>query len=183
MSEATRAAAAPGGGRPSHRWIKIVVVFLLITIPAGYLVISAIQSRGGGEDKQESAAASGLTPGYPSKVQRRIYDVPIPAHCHRVAFYERNSWKSSSLLVRFVTSRTGLHTFLGRLGSDPTALRADQVTIDAEEVARVGWKFDGGAQWAGLEIHQKDPHPEVEIMVKGAETKSPRVYVVSTVSP
>ncbi|MGO4430651.1 hypothetical protein AB4Z54_70775, partial [Streptomyces sp. MCAF7] len=82
----------PGGGRPrSRRWLKAVVVFLLITIPAGYMVISALQSRNSGEDKQENASATGLTAGWPSKVQRRIYDVWIPGYSDDVAFYESNS--------------------------------------------------------------------------------------------
>ncbi|MCQ8192548.1 hypothetical protein [Streptomyces rugosispiralis] len=173
-----------GGGRTPRRWLKIVVVFLLIAIPAGYLVISAIQSRNGGEDKAEAASAKGLSAGYPSRVQRRIYDVPVPPYSKKVAYYETNSWKVSSLYVQFVTDRDGLDSFLHKLGTGRSALAEDEVTITKEQAEKVGWQVGApGHDWAGMVIKQKDPQPKLRITVKFDNPTHPKVYVVSTVTP
>ncbi|MET8179793.1 hypothetical protein [Streptomyces sp. NPDC005336] len=176
---------APGGdgGRPPRRWVKGMIIFLLIAIPAGYLVISAIQSRNGGEDKAESAVAKGLTVGWPSRVQRRIYDVPIPAYSADVAFYETNSWDTSRLYAQFITSREGLDRFLARLGTRPSALAKGEVTISANEAVKVGWHLGSGQDWSGMVLKQKDPQPVVKITVSGQHAMHPKVYVVSTVTP
>ncbi|GAA1684900.1 hypothetical protein [Streptomyces yatensis] len=176
--------SAPGGGRPSRRWLKGVIVFLLIAIPAGYLVISAIQSRNGGEEKAEAASAKGLSAGYPTRVQRRIYDVPVPPHSKKVAFYETNSWKVSSLYVQFVTSRDGLDSFLHRIGTGRSALDKGKVTITGAQAKKVGWQVgEAGHDWAGMELKQKDPQPKLRITVKFDNPAHPKVYVVSTVTP
>ncbi|WP_166484347.1 hypothetical protein [Streptomyces rhizosphaericus] len=173
-----------GGGRPPRRWLKIIVVFLLIAIPAGYLVISALQSRNGGEDKAEAASAKGLSAGYPTRVQRRIYDVPVPPYSKKVAFYETNSWKVSSLYVQFVTSRDGLDSFLHKLGTGRSALDKGEVTITKEQAGKVGWQVGApGHDWAGMVIKQKDPQPKLRITVKFDNPVHPKVYVVSTVTP
>ncbi|GAA2341164.1 hypothetical protein SVIO_081120 [Streptomyces violaceusniger] len=173
-----------GGGRPPRRWLKILVVFLLIAIPAGYLVISAIQSRNGGEDKAEAASAKGLAAGYPTRVQRRIYDVPVPPYSKKVAFYETNSWKVSSLYVQFVTSRDGLDSFLAKLGTRRSALDKGEVTITKEQARKVGWQVGApGHDWAGMVIKQEDPQPKLRITVKFDSPAHPKVYVVSTVTP
>ncbi|MFI1847521.1 hypothetical protein [Streptomyces sp. NPDC020480] len=172
-----------GGRRPRRRWLKAVVVFLLITIPAGYLVISALQSRDSGEEKQENASANGLTTGWPSKVQRRIYDVWIPSYSADVAFYETNSWKTSALYVQFVTSVQGLDRFLVGLGTDRAELKGGRITIDADDARKVGWKLGGDEDWAGMVLKQKEPQPELEITVDLDNRRHPKVYVVSTVTP
>ncbi|WP_346178205.1 hypothetical protein [Streptomyces cuspidosporus] len=173
----------PPAGRPPRRWLKALAVFLLITIPAGYLVISALQSRDSGEDKQENASATGLTAGWPSKVQRRIYDVPIPGYSADVAYYETNAWKSSSLYVQFVTSVQGLDRFLVNVGTDRAALKNGEITIDADEAEKVGWRLGGDEDWAGTVFTQKQPQPELEITVDFDNRRHPKVYVVSTVTP
>ncbi|WP_308403634.1 hypothetical protein, partial [Streptomyces niphimycinicus] len=180
----TSGGSTPGGGRPPRRWLKAVIVFLLITIPAGYLVISAIQSRNGGEDKAEAASAKGLAPGYPTRVQRRIYDVPVPPYSKKVAFYETNSWKVSSLYVQFVTSSDGLDSFLHQIGTGRSALDKGKVTITGAQAKKVGWQVgEAGHDWAGMEFEQKDPQPKLRITVKFDNPAHPKVYVVSTVTP
>ncbi|OPF78533.1 hypothetical protein VT50_0219175 [Streptomyces antioxidans] len=174
----------PGGGRRPRRWVKALAIFLLIAIPAGYLVISAIQSRNGGEDKAEAASATGLSAGYPTRVQRRIYDVPVPLYSKKVAFYETNSWKVSSLYVQFVTSRHGLDSFLTKLGTRRSALDEGEVTITKGQAKKVGWQVGApGHDWAGMIIKRQDPQPKLRITVKFDNPVHPKVYVVSTVTP
>ncbi|WP_030832745.1 hypothetical protein [Streptomyces hygroscopicus] len=175
--------AGGAGGRPPRRWLKALAIFLLITIPAGYLVISAIQSRNGGEDKAEAASAKGLTEGWPTRVQRRIYDVPIPAYSADVAFYETNSWDTSRLYVQFITSRDGLGRFLDQIGTEPSALRDGEVTIGVKQAEKVGWRLGSGQDWSGMVFKQKEPQPELAITVNRDNPAHPKVYVVSTVTP
>jgi len=172
------------GGRPPRRWLKAVIVFLLITIPAGYLAISAMQSRDGGSEKVQSAKAKGLSAGYPSRVQRRIYDIPVPQNSLKVASFETNSWKVSSLYVQFVTSRDGLDRFLGKLGTGPSALKKGAVTITDEQAKKVGWQVGAaGHDWSGMVIKQKEPQPKLRITVRNDNPAHPKVYVVSTIRP
>lgn len=175
---------AGDGARPARRWLKGVIVFLLIAIPAGYLAISAMQSRDGGSEKVQSAKAKGLSAGYPSRVQRRIYDVPVPQHARKVASFETNSWKTSSLYVQFVTSRGGLDRFLAKLGTRRSALEKDAVTITGEQAKKVGWQVGAaGHDWSGMVIKQKEPQPKLRITVRNDNPSHPKVYVVSTVTP
>ncbi|MFF7652860.1 hypothetical protein ACFZCY_24070 [Streptomyces sp. NPDC007983] len=183
-SAATGGSGGSGGGRPRRRWLRAVIVFLLIAIPAGYLMISAMQSRDGGQEKAEAAKSKGLSAGYPSRVQRRIYDVPIPQHSRKVASYETNSWKVSSLYVQFVTSRDGLDGFLAKLGTRRSALEKGAVTITREQAKKVGWQVGAaGHEWSGMVIKQKDPQPKLRITVRNDNPAHPKVYVVSTVTP
>ncbi|TVL93448.1 hypothetical protein CD790_07185 [Streptomyces sp. SAJ15] len=169
--------------RSERPWLTAIIVFLLIAIPAGYLVISALQSRDSGEDKQETAAATGLTEDWPSKVQRRIYDVWIPPYSADVAHFETNSWDASSMYVQFITSDEGFDRFLDTFDLDRSALRDGKVTIDDEEADRVGWKFGSETKWAGLVVEQPGPEPELEVTVDLDNPEHPEVYVVSTVTP
>ncbi|MBB5936232.1 hypothetical protein [Streptomyces zagrosensis] len=166
-----------------RRWPRAVGLFLLIAIPAGYMAISAQKSRGSGEDKQENAAATGLTHNWPSKVQRRIYDTPIPSYSVDVAYYETNSWKSSRMYVQFVTSAKGLDKFLSRFDVTRDVLNDGQVTIDEKSASAVGWKLDADKKWAGGVIDQKDPEPTLDITVDLDNPDHPKVYVISTVKP
>ncbi|WP_368396489.1 hypothetical protein [Streptomyces sclerotialus] len=178
--------AAPEGGAhappPSRRrrWLTAFVVFLLIVIPAGYLAISAAQSRDSGQEKEERAAMAGLTWHWPSKVQRRIYDVRIPAYSYPVAFFETNSFRTSSLYVTFRTSQEGLDQFLGNYGRTRADLKKDDVTISPEQAKRVKWDFTIGDGYAGMVHEQKAPRPTQRITVDFAEDGHPVVYVVST---
>ncbi|MFI0815124.1 hypothetical protein ACH4TX_04600 [Streptomyces sp. NPDC021098] len=173
-----------GGRRPRRRWLRAVIVFLLIAIPAGYLAISAMQSRDGGSEKVQAAKSKGLSAGYPSRVQRRIYDIPVPQHSRKVASFETNSWKVSSLYVQFVTSRDGLDRFLAKLGTSSSALEKGAVTITGEQAKKVGWHVGAaGHDWSGMVIKQKDPQPKLRITVRNDNPAHPKVYVVSTITP
>lgn len=180
-----------------RRWFTLLIVVLLVGIPAGYIVVSAGQSRDSGEDKQARAAAEGLTEGWPPKVTRRIYEVPVPGYSADVAFYESNSWNVSKLYVQFVTSVNGLERFLERVGTGRAALAEGQVTISGKEAAEVGWKIGPGTpstssyaldfaptgadDWAGTVHEQVDPKPSLEITIDFSNHRHPKVYVVSTV--
>ncbi len=176
----------PEGGthapRPSRRrrWLTGFVVFLLIVIPAGYLALSAAQSRDSGQEKEERAAMAGLTWHWPSKVQRRIYDVRIPAYSYPVAFFETNSFKTSSLYVTFRTSQAGLDEFLRNYGRTRADLKKDAVTISPEQAKRVKWDFTIGDGYAGMVHKEQAPRPTQRITVDFAEDGHPVVYVVST---
>ncbi|MFI8993584.1 hypothetical protein [Streptomyces sp. NPDC053542] len=172
-------APAPPTSR-RRRWLTAVVVFLLIAIPAGYLALSAAQSRDSGQEKEERAKMAGLTWQWPSKVQRRIYDVPIPAYSYPVAYFETNSFRTSSLYVTFRTSQDGLDTFLAHYGHTREDLQKGVATISPKQAARVKWDFTIGDGYAGLVNKEKAPRPSQRITVDFAEDGHPVVYIVST---
>lgn len=175
----------PGGGRgPGRRLLTALVVLVLIAVPLGYLVVSAQQSRDSGRQKQRMAAAEGLVAQWPSRVQRRIYDVPIPGGATDVAFYETNAWEQSSLYVRFGTVPWRLDRFLENIGTDRSALRAGAVTITEKQAGTVGWELRPAGQgdnWAGIVHRQPGSAPDVAVTVDFSRADHPRVYVVSTV--
>ncbi|MEV6650855.1 hypothetical protein [Streptomyces sp. NPDC051219] len=182
--------ADENGGKPpedrrhmiGRRWLTAVIIVLLIGVPAGYLLISADQSRDSGRNKARKASATGLTPGWPSKVQRSVYEVPIPHTARGVAFYETNNWKTSRLYVQFKTTDSGLDSFLKGVGSSRAALK-EGVTIGERDSAVVGWKFLPGHRWWGTTHTQKDPRPSQDITVDFSDLFGPRVYLVSTATP
>lgn len=166
--------------KPRHRVLTLIIVVLLIAIPAGYLVVSAFQSRDSGEDKERGASATGLTYGWPSKVQRRIYDVPIPPSSTRVAFYEDNSWETSALYVQFRTSGKRLDDFLEEMGSDTSELREGRVTITEKQADHVGWDLrKQGHSYAGLKLERSGSRPDVAVTVDTTHEKRPQVHAVS----
>ncbi|WP_244177184.1 hypothetical protein [Streptomyces albus] len=181
-----------------RRWFILFVVVLLIGVPAGYIVISAGQSRDSGQDKQARAAAEGLTAEWPPRVTRRIYEVPITGYSADVAFYETNSWNTSKLYVQFTTSENGLNLFLDRIGSAPGELDPGRVTISGKEAAEVGWHLGAGhpsassravstvptdkEDWSGLVRNLPGPRPRLEVTVDRSNPEHPMVYVVSTVT-
>jgi hypothetical protein len=166
-----------------RRALTLLIIGLLIGVPAGYLVISANQSRNSGKDKEEKYSATGLTAGWPSRVQRRLYQVPIPAKSTDVAYYETNNWKTSRLYVQFGTTELGLARFLKGIGSSRDDLKADDVTIGERDQKVVGWEFTGPGPWSGLVHKQKDPAPTQDIVVNRSESGHPMVYVVSRTIP
>ncbi|ONK10576.1 hypothetical protein [Streptomyces sp. MP131-18] len=185
MTTTTAAPATPPRPphRPRHRWLAAIVVALLIAIPAGYLVLSAYQSRDSGEDKARSASARALIYEWPSKVQRRIYDVPIPGGSAYVAHYETNSWDRSTLYVEFRCSPRQLSAFVEELGTDLSALE-ETVTIGRDSADVVGWQFDDPAHtFAGTVVQQSPDEPEVAVTVDLTREERPRVFVVSTSEP
>lgn len=172
-----------GGGRTSRRWVKPVVIFLLIAIPAGYLYISAMQSRSGSTTKREEAVAKGLEEGWPSKVQRRIYGMTVPAYATDVAHYETNSWRSSSLYLQFTTTRKKFDRWLKQVGTNPAALQDGRITIDEDEAATVGWEFGSGHHWKGTVREQDKPKPNFQITANMDNPDRPQVFVISTTTP
>nr|WP_206440157.1 sugar kinase [Streptomyces scabichelini] len=184
-------APSPDDPRPpearSHmirrRALTLLIIVLLIGVPAGYLVISANQSRDSGRTKEEKYAARGLTPDWPSRVQRRLYHVPIPRASDRVAYYETNNWKTSRLYAQFLTSDDGLDTFLKNIGTSRAALEKDDLPISARHQKIVRWDFTGPGPWSGLRRERNNPTPTLDIVVNWSKPGHPMVYVVSRTTP
>jgi hypothetical protein len=166
-----------------RRALTLLIIVLLIGVPAGYLVISANQSRNSGKDKEAKYSATGLTPGWPSKVQRRLYQVAVPHPADRVAYYETNNWKTSRLYVQFRTNTAGLDSFLGAMGVRGDQLKKDDITIGSRDQKVSGWNFTGPGPWSGLTHHQKNPAPTQDVVVNTSDPNFPMVYVVSRTVP
>ncbi|MGW7291492.1 hypothetical protein ACWGIB_03735 [Streptomyces xiamenensis] len=182
MSTATDTERPPH--RPRHRWLAAIVVVLLIAIPAGYLAMSAWQSRESGEDKARSASARALIYEWPSKVQRRIYDVPIPDGSTYVGYYETNAWQRSTMYVQFRTTPGQLAVFLEEAGTERAALREGTIAIAPSQADVIGWSFDDPDRtYASTVIPGSASEPEVTITVDITKDENPRVYVVSTTEP
>ncbi|MER5429479.1 sugar kinase [Streptomyces sp. NPDC002588] len=170
-----------------RRALTLLIIVLLIGVPAGYLVISANQSRDSGKDKEAKYSATGLTAAWPSKVQRRLYQVPVPHPSAQVAYYETNNWKTSRLYVQFSTTYAALDQFLADIGLDRDDLRKDDVTISARDQQVTGWRFKGpgsrpGQYW-GLVREAKNPTPTLDVVVNYGNPAFPFVYVVSRTVP
>ncbi|MEU9981039.1 hypothetical protein [Streptomyces sp. NPDC050856] len=166
-----------------RRVLTAVVIVLLIGIPAGYLVISAQQSRDSGRDKEAESSVTGLRDSWPSKMKRRVFEVPIPAKSTDVAYFETSNWRTSRLYVQFTTSGAGLDDFLDDVGTSRSALEAGDVTISERDAGTVGWEFPPRKDWAATTHRQADPRPSQDITVDLTEPAAPRVYVVSTATP
>ncbi|KUL37001.1 hypothetical protein ADL22_23060 [Streptomyces sp. NRRL F-4489] len=171
----------PPRPRTRRPFLMALVIFLLITIPAGYIVISAEQSRDSGEDKEAEAAATGLTNAFPSRLQQRIYNVPVPLGSTPVYYYETNSWETSSLFVQFRTNDWGLDKYLAAVGTSTAALKNGAITIPPAQAAKVGWDFNPDWPWRGTTVNRPAPQPSQRIVVNYDEPGHPVVYTVSTV--
>ncbi|MFJ2443665.1 MULTISPECIES: hypothetical protein [unclassified Streptomyces] len=170
--------------RNRRRWLTAIVIVLLIGIPAGYLVISAGQSRESGRDKEAESSATGLQQVRPSRMKRNIFEVPIPLGATGVRYYETSNWRTSRLYVQFDVTSGRLDTFLTELGTTRSALRAGSITITPRDRSAVGWNFDlPGHDWAGVSHRQKSPRPSQDIVVDLTDPGFPRVFVVSTTTP
>ncbi|MDT0398640.1 MULTISPECIES: sugar kinase [Streptomyces] len=189
--ESPQQPSLPGDPRPAEdrrhmirrRALTLLIIVLLIGVPAGYLMISANQSRASGKDKEAKYSATGLTEGWPSKVQRRLYQVPVPHPAWWVASYETNNWKTSRLYVEFETTDAGLSAFLTSLGVQQSELRRDDITISERDRDVSGWTLAGPGTWSGLVHQQKDPAPTHDVVVNHDKPGYPRVYVVSRTVP
>ncbi|MFD7297421.1 sugar kinase [Streptomyces sp. NPDC059897] len=168
-----------------RRVLTLLTIVLLIGIPAGYLVISAGQSRDSGKDKEAKYSATGLTVGWPSKVQRRLYQIPVPSHSRNVAYYETNNYKVSRLYAQFLTSNKGLDEFLEEVDAGYTVgdLATDDMAISERDQKVAGWDFTGPGPWYGLTHEQEDPSPTQTVVVNRSNPDHPMVYVVSTTHP
>ncbi|WP_240111049.1 hypothetical protein [Streptomyces sp. MUM 203J] len=170
--------------RTRRRQLTALVIALLVVASTTYFLISAEQSRSSGRDKQAESSATGLQDGWPSKMKRRIYEVPIPGGAKDVAYFETSNWKSSRLYVQFTTSAAGLDTYLRRSGTSRSALDHGDITVSARDTRIVGWDFTGtGRDWAGATETNPDPRPTRDITVDLTDPAVPRVYVVSTTTP
>ncbi len=166
-----------------RRWLTAVIIVLLVGIPAGYLVISAAQSRESGIDKERESSVVGLQDNWPSLMKRRIFEVPIPAGASGVAYYETSNWKTSRLYVRFTTTATGLDTFLAESGTGRSALTPGRITVSDRDADIVGWTFPDGLSWSGTTVDREEPRPSTDITVDLTDPAFPRVFAVSTTSP
>ncbi|MFB6552364.1 MULTISPECIES: sugar kinase [unclassified Streptomyces] len=166
-----------------RRSLTLLIIVLLIGIPAGYLMISANQSRDSGREKEAKYAATGMTEGWPSKLQRRVYEVPVPVPSEEVAYYETNNWKTSRLYVQFETTGAGLDAFLAGLGVDRDALESDKIAISDRAQRVTGWEFGGSGSWYGLVNEQRNPAPTQDVVVNMDDPDYPMVYVVSRTVP
>ncbi|MFF5183235.1 sugar kinase [Streptomyces sp. NPDC000345] len=170
-----------------RRALTLLIIVLLIGVPAGYLVISANQSRDSGKDKEAKYSATGLTEGWPSKVQRRLYQVPVPHPSNQVAYYETNNWKTSRLYVQFQTTHAGLDQFLAQIGVSRDDLRKGDITISARDQDVTGWRFRGPGsregEFAGIVREKKNPTPTLDVVVNYGNPTYPFVYVVSRTVP
>ncbi|MFE9857476.1 hypothetical protein [Streptomyces sp. NPDC005780] len=166
-----------------RRLITATIIVLLIGIPAGYLLISAGQSRRSGQDKAAEAAAQGLREGWPSRMLRRIFEVPIPKDAVEVQYYETNNWKASRMYVQFRTTSNGLDRFLTQVGTGRAALESGKLTVGERDMKIAGWYFNGGPSWAGTTHTNKDPRPTQDITVNMTDPAAPVVYVVSAATP
>lgn len=168
-----------------RRVLTLLTIVLLIGIPAGYLVISAGQSRDSGKDKEAKYSITGLTVGWPSKVQRRLYQIPVPPHSRNVAYYETNNYKVSRLYAQFLTSNKGLDEFLENVDAGYTVgdLATDDIAISERDQKIAGWDFTGPGPWYGLTHSQEDPSPTQTIVVNRSNPDHPMVYVVSMTHP
>ncbi|MFJ8545024.1 sugar kinase [Streptomyces sp. NPDC093586] len=166
-----------------RRALTLLIIVLLIGVPAGYLVISANQSRDSGKVKEAKYSATGLTEGWPSKLQRRLYEVPVPAPSEEVAYYETNNWKTSRLYVQFETTAAGLDAFLAGMGVSRSDLKRDEPAIGDRDQHITGWSFDRPGPWWGLVHEQPNPAPTHDVLVNLADPGRPMVYVVSRTVP
>ncbi|MGW6460861.1 hypothetical protein ACWF94_33865 [Streptomyces sp. NPDC055078] len=166
-----------------RRWLTAVIIVLLVGIPAGYLVISAEQSRDSGRDKEAESSAQGLRDSWPSRTKRSIFEVPIPPKSTRVAYFETSNWKTSRLYVQFDTTSAGLDLFLEGVGTSRAALQEGVITIGTRDADTVGWDFTSDRFWSGTRHLQEDRRPSQDITVDMTDSTRPRVYVVSTVTP
>ncbi len=176
----------PSGNRAHvirRRALTLLIILLLIGVPAGYLAISADQSRDSGKDKERKYAARGLTPVWPSRLQSRLYQVPVPPYAENVASYETNNWRTSRLYVQFLTSDERLDRFLAQLGTSTDELTRGEITINARDRRVVGWEFTGEGPWFGLVRARKNPTPTLDIVVNRSNPRYPMVYVVSRTTP
>ncbi|MFF3210087.1 hypothetical protein ACFYYB_05455 [Streptomyces sp. NPDC002886] len=165
-----------------RRWITAIIILLLVGVPAGYLAVSAQQSRQSGRDKASKVGAAQVRPGWPSKVQRSIYEVPIPATASRVGYLETNNWHTSRLYVQFGVTPEELDTFLADVGTSREALTSG-VSVSPSDTRIAGWNWDTEGSWSGITLEGPDRRPTRDITVDLSHPGYPKVYVVSKAVP
>lgn len=180
MARSTDQTTPAPTGLTFRRFVTAVVVVLLVAVPAGYLALSGFQSRDSGKDKQQTASATSLVWEWPSKVTRRIYEVPIPSRSTYVAYFETNSWQKSSLYAQFRTSPEKLDTFLEGVGTSRADL-GDEPTITTAQADVVGWDFrESRRDYVGTLVRTPGYRPDLALTIDLSRPERPQVYVVST---
>ena len=165
---------------PVRRVTDALIILLLIGVPAGYLVISAEQSRDSGQDKEPEYRRHRPDQCLPLQGPAAHLQVPVPA-APPGHYYETNNWKTSSLYVQFRTNEWGLEHYLAAVGTSTAALKKDQKTIPPGQANKVGWDLTADGPWSGTTTTDRAPHPNQRIMVNYDEPGHPVVYTVSTV--
>ncbi|MET9853509.1 hypothetical protein ABZY57_11235 [Streptomyces sp. NPDC006450] len=165
-----------------RRWITAIIILLLVGVPAGYLAVSAQQSRQSGRDKAAKVGAATVRPGWPSKVQRSIYEVPIPPNAWRVGFLETNNWRTSRLYVQFAVVPSDLDAFLASVGTSREALTPGP-SVSEHDTEVAGWTWIPETKWLGTTLEAENPRPTRDITVDLSDPRVSRVYVVSTTVP
>ncbi|MGW6705965.1 hypothetical protein ACWGDE_13900 [Streptomyces sp. NPDC054956] len=165
-----------------RRWITAIIILLLVGVPAGYLAVSAQQSRQSGRDKAAKVGAAKVRTAWPSKVQRSVYEVPIPTTASRVGYLETNNWHTSRLYVQFGVTPEEFDTFLADVGTSREALTRG-VSISEEDAAAAGWRWGKKDAWYGITLDAPDPRPTRDITVDLSQPGYPKVFVVSTAVP
>ncbi|MBT2451955.1 hypothetical protein J7F03_33825 [Streptomyces sp. ISL-43] len=165
-----------------RRWITAIIILLLVGVPAGYLAISTQQSRESGRDKAARVGASKVRPGWPSKVQRSIYEVPVPPKAWRVGFLETNNWRTSRLYTQFAVTPPELDAFLASVGTSREELTPG-VSISEHDTSVAGWNWKSKTGWLGTTLEEDDPRPTRDITVDLTDPKVFKVYVVSSTTP
>ncbi len=166
-----------------RRAITLLIIVLLIGVPAVYLAISANQSRNSGKDKESKYSARGLTVGWPSKVQRRLYQVPVPHPAEKVAFYETNNWKTSRLYVQFETTDAGLDTFLAWRRCRPGHAEEERHRHQRPRPEDHRLEVHRPRPLVGRRQQTEGPRPTQDIVVNLSDPKLPMVYVVARTVP
>ncbi|MFD3946746.1 hypothetical protein [Streptomyces sp. NPDC058579] len=166
-----------------RRWLTAIIIVLLVGIPAGYLMISAGQSRDSGRDKERESSATGLSDNWPSLMKRRVFEVPIPQGSSKVAYFETSNWKTSRLYVQFTTTAGRLDAFLNGVGSSRSALTSGTVAVSDRDADIVGWTFQADRVWSSTTVTRPKPRPSQHITVDLTDPASPTVYVVSATTP
>ncbi|AWZ10424.1 hypothetical protein DRB89_20920 [Streptomyces sp. ICC4] len=165
-----------------RRWITAIIILLLVGVPAGYLAVSAQQSRQSGRDKAAKVGAHQVRSGWPSKVQRSIYEVPIPPKAWRVGFLETNNWRTSRLYTQFAVTPPELDAFLASVGTSREALTPG-VSISEHDTTVAGWNWKPTTEWLGTTVDEDAARPTRDITVDLTDPKVFKVYVVSTAVP
>lgn len=169
--------------RLNRSWKAYLAVSLLVGIPLVYGWFSTQVSRESGRDKAERAAYTEMEAGWPPRLLRRIYQVPVPGGARNIRYYEENALHDSALYVDFTGRQQSVNEYLettfSRTDVAPLPrLRDGFNPITPEQAETAGWDFAGG-DWHGLKLQQRGARPDLAIAVNKAD---PEKLVVRTVS-
>ncbi|WBB62152.1 hypothetical protein O7599_06365 [Streptomyces sp. WMMC500] len=170
--------------RVARSWKAYLAIALLVGIPLVYGWISTQQSRESGRDKAERAAYTEMEPGWPPRLLRRIYQVPVPGGAEYISYYEENALHDSALYVDFTGPQQSVDEYLevtfSRSDVRPLPrLRDGFNPVTPAQAETAGWDFTEG-NWSGLKLTQPGALPDVSIVVNTADPENLVVRTVST---